>query len=502
MIMNTISRAQRWLRRRRIGLLMCCSFFLVLPAHGQIRPPVVAGQFYPNDPVQLASDIERMLQDVPTPLVDGEICGLVAPHAGYQYSAATAAAAYKQVQDEKYDIVVIIAPSHRDSFRGATIFPGRAYETPLGTADIDVSLARQLVDLCDQVHLVEYGHRAEHAVEVQVPFVQFLFPKAKIIPLVVGHVDWSACEAIGKSLAKVLGDKKTLIIASTDLYHGQSYGECVRICGQTLSAIVALQPKTLYQELQSGSSQACGGCPVIIMQIAAQQRGANAAELLAQTNSNDVIGQKGGYVVGYGAVAVYRSQAPSGKIEFAPLDIEDQRALVRLARAAIVQYLEKGTVLEAAPVNDVQRQKRGVFVTITKNGQLRGCIGHHEPTVPLYQLVPHMALAAAFDDPRFPALRADELDDIKIKVSVYLTNVYKIDSLAGFKMGVHGIIMRKGGHAATFLPEVPVEAGWRTVEEEMVNLCQKAGLPPGAWRQGAEFWLYRTQVFDENILVH
>ncbi|MBN1559247.1 AmmeMemoRadiSam system protein B [candidate division KSB1 bacterium] len=496
-----VSMQKRWFSARFVCILIGFSFIPVFCASSQVRRPVVAGQFYPNDPIQLASDIEQKLKSAAVRVIEGDIVGLVAPHAGYQYSAAIAAAAYKQVIGKKYDVIVIIAPSHHDSFRGATIYPGRAYETPLGAAAIDVSLARELVDLCDQVHFSEYGHRAEHAIEVQVPFLQFIFPQTKIIPIVMGYVDWSACESIGRSLARVLENKSALIVASTDLYHGESYDDCVQLGDQTLAAIVALQPKNLYQGLQSGSSQACGGGPVVVMQIAAQQRGANATELLAKTNSNDVIGQKGGYVVGYGAVAVYRS-IESGRIDFAPLNIDDQRVLVGLARTAIVHYIEKGAILETAPANDVQRQKRGVFVTITKNGLLRGCIGHHESDMPLYQLVPHMAVAAAFDDPRFPPLAADELDDIKIKVSVYLTNVYKIASLAEFEMGVHGIIMRKGTHGATFLPEVPVEAGWRTVDEEMANLCRKAGLPSSAWKQGAEFWLYRTQVFDENILIH
>jgi AmmeMemoRadiSam system protein A len=240
------------------------------------------------------------------------------------------------------------------------------------------------------------------------------------------------------------------------------------------------------------------------MQIAAQKRGADAANLISRTNSNDVIGQRGGYVVGYGAVAVYQKNAQktsSGKIEFAPLDRRNQIELIKMARNAIEQYLEKQTIPEFQATNDFQLEQRGVFVTITKNGQLRGCIGHHESNVPLYKLVPHLAVAAAFGDPRFPPLHAEELDKIKIKISVYLTNVYQIASLDEFEMGVHGIILQKDGRAATFLPEVPLEAGWKTIDEEMVSLCQKAGLPNNAWKNGAEFWVYRTQVFDETVLI-
>ncbi|MGQ9854733.1 MAG: AmmeMemoRadiSam system protein A, partial [Candidatus Oleimicrobiaceae bacterium] len=156
------------------------------------------------------------------------------------------------------------------------------------------------------------------------------------------------------------------------------------------------------------------------------------------------------------------------------------------------------TIPDFAPTQEVMKERRGVFVTITKHGELRGCIGHHESDVPLYKLVPQMAVASAFQDPRFPPLRKSELGEIKIKVSVYLTNVYQIDNLDHFVMGRHGIIMYKDGRGATFLPEVPVEAGWKTKEEELRNLCLKAGLPPDAWKQGATFYLYETQVFEEG----
>ena len=128
---------------------------------------------------------------------------------------------------------------------------------------------------------------------------------------------------------------------------------------------------------------------------------------------------------------------------------------------------------------------------------LRGCIGYHGNDIPLYQLVPDRAVSAAFRDSRFPPLSMEELDRIEIKVSVYLSNVYRIESLDEFELGQHGIILRKGDRGATFLPEVPIEAGWDK-EEEMEQLCRKAGLPRGAWRENAELYVYATQVFGEK----
>lgn len=489
--------------RKRYQIFFILFLFTALCAQKDSRDPVVAGQFYPADPTELAKDVQSRLQNAPAKMVDGHVLGLVVPHAGYQYSADIAAAGYKQVEGQQYDVIIILAPSHRDRFRGATIYPGSAYNTPLGSVPIDKKIAQELVNQSDQITFSEVGHRAEHSLEVQLPFVQTLLPNTPIVPMVIGFIDWSGCQSIAKALAKSLKQKNPLIIASTDLYHGESYNDCKKLNEQTLAAIVDLHPQKLFSGLASGTYQACGGYPVVIMESAAQQLGADAAMLLKRTNSNDVTGTKSGYVVGYGAVAVYQTGAKkisSDKIQFEKLDTENQIDFIKMAHTSIEYYLQHGTIPKFKAKNDVQNEKRGVFVTLTKDGYLRGCIGHHESNVPLYQLVPEMAVAAAFEDPRFPPLQADELDDIKIKVSVYLTNVYQIDSLDEFEMGRQGIIMRKGQRGATYLPEVPVEAGWTSVEQEMFSLCQKAGLPPDAWKNGAEFWVYETQVFDESIL--
>ena len=175
-----------------------------------------------------------------------------------------------------------------------------------------------------------------------------------------------------------------------------------------------------------------------------------------------------------------------------------QQELLRMARESIERYVTTGEIPSFEPTWDVLKEKRGVFVTLREHGQLRGCIGHHESDVPLYQLVPQMAVAAACRDRRFYPLGKNELDQVKIKLSVYLTNVYRIQHLDEFEMGVHGIILMKGRKGATYLPEVPLEAGWISKEEEMGHLCAKAGLPPEAWREGAELYVYRTQVFGEE----
>jgi len=462
------------------------------------REPVVAGSFYPDNPAVLSRTVRDALAGAKPNKIPGETIGLVVPHAGYSFSAAVAAAGYRCVSETRPEVVVVIAPSHRDAFAGASIYPGAGYATPLGTLPIDSDLAETLVRDCDAVRFSMLGHRNEHALEVQLPFIQTLFPDCRLLPMVLGRYDWPTCESIGRALAGALGGREVLLVASTDLYHGHSYKACRESDEYTLASIARLAPDQLCSHLQDGRVSACGGGPVVVMQVAAKALGADAATILARTNSGDVTGRKTGYVVGYGSVAVYRSI--SAKRNYAPLPEQVCTELLRMARSAITCHITDRSLPSFEARYPLMREKRGVFVTLTKNGRLRGCIGHHESDRPLFELVPDMALAAAFGDPRFPPLREDELDEVKIKISVYLTNVYKIDSLDSFVMGVHGIIMRKDGRAATFLPEVPLEAGWTTVDEEMEHLCRKAGLGANAWKQGAEFWVYRTQIFDESLL--
>jgi hypothetical protein len=461
------------------------------------RKPAVAGQFYPASKQDLQEMITGFMEQARPIELAGRPVGLVVPHAGYPYCARIMASGYRQVMDETVDVVVVIAPSHRDRFRGATIFPGDSYETPLGSLDIDRVTAKRLVESCEHVRFSSMGHRSEHALEVQLPFIQHLFGSPKLIPVVVGGYDWDVCQRLGTALARALGESNVLIVASTDLYHGYSYSDCHRRDRKTLNAMETMDPKALCQGLKNNTVSACGGAPVVILQVAARQLGADRTHLIDHTTSADVTGDSSGYVVGYGSAVLYKAEKQSDHKIYPPLDEQEQRLLLKWARESIRHYIKTGEPLAGDPVTETLKQTRGVFVTLTQNGRLRGCIGSHQSDRPLYELVPNRACAAAFQDPRFPPLSEDELDEIDIKVSVYLTDVYPIDDLREFKLGTHGIIMMKDGRGATYLPEVPLQAGWASKEEELSHLCRKAGLAPDAWKQDARFWLYRTQVFEE-----
>lgn len=359
-------------------VILCLLPLISLAADDGVRPPAVAGQFYPASRVELAQSVKAFLDQAPKVSVKGTVKGLVVPHAGYVYSGATAAAGYVLVAGGRYDVVVVLAPSHRDPFMGATIYPGAAYQTPLGRADIERTLANRLVEANTGFVFSELGHRAEHSLEVQLPFIQTVLPGVPIIPVMVGGYDRPKLERMAETLARVLKGRRPLLIASSDLYHGESYDECERTNSRTIKAIVALKPASLCEGFLDESLQACGGGPISLMESALKGLGADRAVLLSRTNSNDVTGQRGGYVVGYAAIAITGGEAKMenpNKIEYQPLDTAAQNELLTMARQAISQFLQTGRIPTFTPTLDVLKEKRGVFVTLTEGGDLRGCIG-------------------------------------------------------------------------------------------------------------------------------
>lgn len=490
-------------------------FLLVLGAYGvaaaDTRPPAVEGQFYPASPSELRHMVDDFLSNAGKPEITGQIVALLSPHAGYVFSGQVAAYAYKELRGRHFDTVIIIGPCHHVYLDRASVGNWAYYETPLGKVKVNQGMVKRLMRR-DKIVFRPEAHLREHAVEVQLPFLQQVLGEVQIVPMVIGEASEETCREISDALVQAIGHENVLLVASSDMSHFPSYEEARRVDRETLNALETFDPSRVLQSsaalLREGiprlSCTLCGLQATTVVMMTAKRLGADQVNVLHYANSGDVsVGGRASKnrVVGYGAGVFYKSKEEEknmGRIEQEPLDEVAQQELLRIARQSIESYVTTGQIPSLESTIEMLKDQRGVFVTLTEHGQLRGCIGHHESDVPLYKLVPRMAVAAACEDPRFYPLRKEELDQVKIKVSVYLTNVYQIKNLDEFEMGVHGIILVKGGRGATYLPEVPTEAGWTSKEEEMEHLCAKAGLPPGAWRKGAEFYVYRTQVFGEE----
>ncbi len=271
----------------------------------EIRPPAVAGMFYEREPIRLKKAIENYLSQANPPKISGEIIGLVSPHAGYFYSAKTAAFGYKLLIGKEYDTVVVISPSHYEYFRGVSIYNGSAYQTPLGVITIDTNLRDELKDYNSVIEFSKRGHGREHALEVQLPFLQIILKDFKLLPIVMGDQSKDIVFALAEVLAEVLKNKNILIIASSDLSHYFSHDVANSLDSRVEKLINDFDEEKLIDELEEEKVQACGGGPIVTVMRTSKLLGANKSKVLYRNDSSEASGEKH-QVVGYLSAAFYK----------------------------------------------------------------------------------------------------------------------------------------------------------------------------------------------------
>ena len=487
-----------------IGLLVLFSVSQCISGETKIRKPAVAGQFYPADPAELKSMIRGFLSRVHEPIIKDPIVGLIVPHAGYIYSGPVAVYAYKEIQGRHYDRVVIVGPSHFDYFSGASVYDGTAYETPLGLVPVDTKFCRALAKKSERIHLSGRGHdfvpgqRGEHSLEVQLPYLQMVLGKFKLVPIVMGEQSYETCRALGRALADMIHDNKTLIIASSDLSHYHPYQEAIQLDSKVLNAIKEWDYYNLSRNLQARIWEACGGGPIVSLMIAAEYLGANEAKLLKYANSGDVPAGDKSRVVGYSAFAFVKSSKEHTMEKEFSLDKKAQEVLLHIARKAVEMAVREHKVYEpiSGGIKSIE-QDRGAFVTLKINGRLRGCIGYTAPIKPLYLTVRDVAIQAATNDPRFSPVSVEELPELEYEISV-LSPFHHVRDVNEIQVGRDGLLIKKGPYVGLLLPQVPVEWGWDR-ETFLQQTCRKAGLPPDAWKDPeADLFRFTAFVFGDK----
>ncbi len=467
-------------------LLFLCGAWCIAQ---EIREPVWAGKFYDQRTEILSRQIDIFLEKAKkSTTLPEKILALIVPHAGYIYSGQVAAFGYKQVQGRDYEVVIIIAPSHRYGFQGCSIYPRGGYRTPLGVAYIDEELASKISFLSGFKYIPQ-AHKEEHSIEVQIPFIQKVLPEAKIVPILMGAPSRNTVNSLAKALTQALKDKKALLVASTDLSHYLPKKEANEIDNQTANLIKALDTESLQRKIERGEGIMCGGGGVVASLLYAKSRGEARVELLHYADSSQAGGPESG-VVGYLSAAIYLEQ----KDEEKELSQEEKKELLQIARKAIEKIVIEKTIFEYTPQNSNLFEKKGAFVTLKKHHSLRGCIGFVEPIMPLYETVIRAAIFAACKDPRFPPLSQEELKNLEIEISV-LSTLKKIEDPSQIEVGKHGLLIVEGEKKGILLPQVPVENNWSR-DMFLRQACLKAGLPPDAWKKGAEIFVFEAQVFD------
>ena len=482
-----------------------------------IRPPAVAGQFYPAQPDELNAMLDKFLKAAQVPQYAGQPQIFIVPHAGYVFSGPTAAYAFKTLQGYNYDNVILLGPSHHYPTDKLTLYAGDAVNTPLGNITVNKTIVHELATT-SEIKINNNIHAPEHSLEVQIPFLQkVLGSHWQIVLGLINNQNFETLKNTAHLIYNTLQKHPhTLIVISSDLSHYPKYKDALDSDHRIMDAILTKDP-TLFSavNLQILSENkpgldtcACGANAIKIGMFLAQQLNLTGYQL-HYSNSGDtpLYGDKS-HVVGYGAI-IFTSKQPqptannsqNSLAAQSKLSEQEQLIALKLARHTLKQ-LFKNTKQGYKNYKNypIFSEPRGVFVTLyTKNThRLRGCIGLIEPIKPLAEAIIDMAQAAAFHDSRFSPLTEPELNNIKIEISV-LTPPQLIKDIHQIQLGQHGVIVRRDNHSGVYLPQVATETGW-DLNTFLSNLCvSKASLEADCWQNpSTQIYTFTAQVFEEK----
>lgn len=476
--------------------------------------PLLAGRWYPAHAAELASAVDGMMAPGKAERIDGAAV-IVVPHAGYMYSGKVAGSGYASVRGMNPGVVVVLAPSHRARFGGCAVLALDRYDTPLGGVKLDRKSAEKLAaHPLFAASSEAFAH--EHAFEIQLPFLQRLFgaklgADIAVLPVLVGEISDADAARAALKIVETIGDMpRPLFVVSSDFTHyGQRFGyvpfserrtaalrERLRaLDGGAIDLIVAGDARGFSRYVEKTGATICGRNPIMIaLSIPLTDR---AAAALAYDTSCSVTGECESSV-SYAAIRILgriAGEAQSGRPR--AFGERERRFLLGLARGNIRSHLMSGRQCPVSPagVPEACRARSGVFVTLKRNGRLRGCIGTIAGERPLFESVLENSYLAAFRDPRFGPLTSGELDGLSVEISV-LTEPRAVSSVDEIVLGRDGIIVELGNRRALFLPQVATEQNW-TREEFLTQACRKAGLPDDAWRSGAVIYTFRAEVFGD-----
>ncbi len=511
-IKNSILKAKSMLNRNIFSaIFIILSVMGTMSSFGAIREPAVAGKFYPSEPEELKQMVTGHLGKTPSDQgIDGQIIAILVPHAGLVYSGQIAAYAYKLLENSGISKVVLCGPSHQYGFQGISVYgPGIIWKTPLGNQFCDDTLCNWLGSYNKNISVIPEAHAREHCLEVQLPYLQTVLKDFKIVPMIMGHPDKANVDLLTQALSSLPFDKKTFFVSSTDWQHYRPASQGGEMDSLGIDCLRNLDANGLEKYLQEGKVEMCGGAPAVAVIRAAIAKGANKVKILKYGDSGDISGDKSS-VVGYVAAVLYKSDAKketgnpngeSGVLNDADLikkyDLNDanKTRLLQIARESIKHYMAFKTLPEFDAVENLQKFA-AAFVTLEKEGMLRGCIGHTTAEEPLYKTVSICAVQAAFADRRFPPVRPEEIEKLHIEISI-LSSMQKVGSFEEIRVGKDGLMIFKGNERGLLLPQVAVDYGWNATEF-LEQTCEKAGLNPDDYKlPEAIIYKFQAVVFGE-----
>lgn len=530
------------------GLLCACSRAETAPpddpdpkrseANMKVLYSSFAGSWYPGRERPLRKMIDEYVEaadEVPT----GKVTALILPHAGYRYSGPTAAHGIRQLKPDAFDRAIVIGPSHRYPLVNEASLPDAThYGTPLGKVPLDMECIERLLEH-DVFRRVAGVHEKEHSVQMEIPLLQRALGEFTLVPIVVGQLDHATVRDMARVLKEQMDDR-TLIVASTDFTHyGAAFDyvpftenipeEIRKVDMDAFAFVEAKDPEGFMGFCREEKATICGRNAVAVLMAMLSE---NDRGHLLHYDTSGRMTDDFSHSVSYLSAAFARSEAdgPESEIrlrqaspssvdpamgvggrsspeppieasEAVQLSSEEKTHLLELARKTIAHRFAEGR--EPSSIKDLQieategmEQTAGAFVTLTKNGRLRGCIGDIRAHRPLYRSVMANAVNAALEDPRFKPMTPDEVDEIEIEISA-LSPMREVADASEIVIGRHGVLLRKGRRSAVYLPQVAPEQGW-DLEETLSHLSMKAGLAADGWREGTTFEVFEATVFSEH----
>jgi AmmeMemoRadiSam system protein B/AmmeMemoRadiSam system protein A len=463
-----------------------------------------SGSWYPEDPDELSRLVDSLFENSERrtgPYLAPNPAGFVVPHAGLIYSGTVAAAAYRHMRAARAERVVLLGFAHRGSAPGAWIPDVDAYRTPLGEVAVDREAARELLD-GGAFRALPEAELCDHSVEIQLPLMQRAVPGASILPIYVGHLDTAARSAAARRLATLVGPG-TVLAASSDLTHfGRAFGyqpfaaddqasERLRDLDESvIEAAGSLSPDLLFATLKRTRSTVCGYNPIAL--LLETLRSLEGDEIFQETLDYQTSGEIAGdfqHSVSYGALGYF----PARSFHLAP---EEQALLVGSARRTLRHYVETGERKPIPPerITPGLERRAGAFVTLSSQGELRGCVGRRASEEPLWRLAPALTLAAALEDSRFRPVKRGE-GGLEVEISVLSPLKWMADT-SGFRVNEHGALLEAGLDHGLLLPQVATGRNW-TARQFLDALAHKAGVSARVYGDAStRLYVFRAQILD------
>ncbi len=444
-----------------------------------IREPQFSGTWYPGDKVELEKSIKEYFEGYEKKDFNGKVKAVIVPHASYVYSGKIAASAFNQLE-ENYKTVFLMGPSHYYFLKNVSISSFKYYSTPLGNIKVSKK-AKEIVNNEKTIFNIEEAHEKEHSLEIELPFLQSKLKEFEIVPMLVGETNSVELKEV---ILKYL-EEDDLIVVSVDLSHYHEYNQAIDLDSYSIGRIMDLDSKGIFSaEIDAPWAVAS------LLEIAKEKSW--KPYFISYANSGDISGDNTS-VVGYSAIVF---------VDESEFNYKEKEFMLNLARKNTEEYLKSGKSVKIDEKNipEKLKEKRGCFVTFSKNNELRGCIGHIIPQKSLYECIIENSINAAVNDERFFPLTKKELEEAVIDISVLdIPTLFEYENyeelLKKLDERKYGIVLIRGEHQSTFLPSV-----WEFIpnkENFLGNLCIKGGMEAECWKDSeTKVFLYKAEDFS------